>query len=128
REAICAQAVELAQEVGGTIPDDAALLDEVTNLVERPTALRGTFEQRYLDLPREVLIGVMRKHQRYFPVQDAQGRLMPYFIAVRNGDAEHLDIVTDGNEHVLRARFADADYFYQADTQRPLDDYLPRLE
>src|SRR5690606_8273024 len=90
REAIRAQAQALAEEVGGTIPDDPALLDEVANLVERPTALRGTFEARYLDLPREVLIGVMRKHQRYFPVQDAQGRLMPFFIAVRNGDAEHL--------------------------------------
>ena len=127
REAIRAQAQALAEEVGGTIPDDPALLDEVANLVERPTALRGTFEARYLDLPREVLIGVMRKHQRYFPVQDAQGRLMPYFIAVRNGDAEHLETVIEGNEHVLRARFADAAYFFQADTQRSLDDYLPRL-
>lgn len=128
REVIRAQALALAQEVGGTIPDDPALLDEVTNLVERPTALRGTFEAHYLDLPREVLVAVMRKHQRYFPVEDAQGRLMPYFIALRNGDAEQLETVIEGNEHVLRARFADADYFFKADTQRPLDDYLPRLD
>ncbi len=127
REAIRAQAAALAQEVGGTIPDDAALLDEVTNLVERPTALRGAFDRQYLDLPREVLVGVMRKHQRYFPVEDAQGRLRPYFIAVRNGDAGQLETVIEGNEHVLRARFADATYFYQADTQKRLDDYLPRL-
>ncbi|NLX10947.1 MAG: glycine--tRNA ligase subunit beta [Chloroflexi bacterium] len=125
--AIWEQVTALAAEVGGTIPDDPALLAEVTNLVERPTALRGTFERQYLDLPREVLIGVMRKHQRYFPVQDASGDLLPYFIAVRNGDDEHLDKVIDGNEHVIRARFADANYFYQADIQRPLISYLPRL-
>jgi glycyl-tRNA synthetase len=70
---------------------------------------------------------VMRKHQRYFPVEDSQGRLLPYFIAVRNGDVAHLEVVIDGNEHVIRARFADADYFYAADVQKPLDDYLPRL-
>ncbi len=128
REAIRAQAQALAEEVGGTIPDDDDLLDEVTNLVERPTALRGTFDRRYLHLPREVLVGVMRKHQRYFPVEDAQGQLLPYFIAVRNGDAEQLETVIAGNEHVLHARFADAAYFYQSDTQKRLDDFLPRLE
>ncbi len=127
RQAIWEQALALAQEVGGTIPDDPDLLDEVTNLVERPTALRGSFEDKYLSLPREVLVGVMRKHQRYFPVQDANGNLLPYFIAVRNGDAEHLDKVIEGNEHVIRARFADADYFYHADIQKPLDEHLPRL-
>ncbi len=127
RAAIWEQVQALAAEVGGTIPDDPALLEEVTNLVERPTALRGSFERKYLDLPREVLIAMMRKHQRYFPVEDTQGRLLPYFIAVRSGDDEHLDIVTGGNEHVLRARFADADYFFHADIQKPLDDYLPRL-
>ena len=127
RTAIWDQAQALAAEVGGSIPDDPALLEEIANLVERPTALRGSFEKKYLELPREVLVGVMRKHQRYFPVEDAQGRLLPYFIAVRNGDDEHLDIVTGGNEHVLHARFADADFFYHADIQKPLDDYLPRL-
>jgi len=127
RAAIWEQVVALAQEVGGMIPEDPALLDEVTNLVERPTALRGAFEVKYLELPREVLIGVMRKHQRYFPVVDKKGHLLPYFIAVRNGDDQHLDVVTDGNEHVIRARFADANYFYSADIQKPLESFLPRL-
>ncbi|MBI5959065.1 MAG: glycine--tRNA ligase subunit beta [Chloroflexi bacterium] len=127
RAVIWEQVQALAVEVGGTIPDDPGLLDEVANLVERPTALRGSFETKYLALPREVLVGVMRKHQRYFPVQDAQGRLLPYFIAVRNGDAEYLEMVIDGNEHVIRARFSDADYFYHTDIQKPLQDYLPRL-
>ncbi|MBC7815234.1 MAG: glycine--tRNA ligase subunit beta, partial [Burkholderiales bacterium] len=76
---------------------------------------------------REVLITVMRKHQRYFAVEGQDGKLMPYFIAVRNGDAEHLDIVIDGNEHVLRARFADAAFFYTTDRQKALHDFLPRL-
>jgi glycyl-tRNA synthetase len=125
--AIWEQAQALAAEVGGQVPDDPALLDEVANLVERPTGLRGAFEKKHLTLPREVLIAVMRKHQRYFPVEDAQGRLLPYFIAVRNGDARYVDIVTDGNEHVIHARFADADYFFTADIQKRLEDFLPRL-
>ncbi|MCB9450748.1 MAG: glycine--tRNA ligase subunit beta [Anaerolineaceae bacterium] len=127
REAIIEQITALAAEVGGRIPNDPGLLDEVTNLIERPTALRGTFAEASLELPREVLVTVMRKHQRYFPVEDANGALLPYFIAVRNGDGEHLDMVIDGNEHVLRARFADAAFFYADDTSQPLADYLPRL-
>ncbi|MCI0399074.1 MAG: glycine--tRNA ligase subunit beta, partial [Chloroflexi bacterium] len=98
-------------------------------LVERPTLLRGRFEERFLALPPEVLVAVMKKHQRYFPVYapDGQG-LLPYFITARNGGAEHLDVVRDGNEHVIRARFADAEFFYKKDTQRQLADFLPRLD
>lgn len=122
------QIAKLADEIGGTIPDDPALLDEVTNLVEAPTALRGTFEEKYLRLPREVLVTVMRDKQRYFPIVDKDDNLLPYFITVRNGDAEHLDKVTLGNEQVLRARFADADYFYNEDTRKKLEEFLPRLQ
>ncbi|MFQ5398009.1 MAG: glycine--tRNA ligase subunit beta [Anaerolineae bacterium] len=117
----------LAAEKQGTIPEDAALLAEVTNLVERPMPLRGHFEERFLALPDEVLVAVMRKHQRYFPVYADNGRLLPYFIAVRNGDEQHLDVVTDGNEHVIRARFADAEFFYSNDRQKSLSDFLARL-
>jgi glycyl-tRNA synthetase len=127
REVIADQIESLAQEVGGVIPDDPGLLDEVTNLVESPMGLRGTFDEAYLELPRDVLVTVMRKHQRYFPVEDADGNLMNYFVAIRNGDAEHLDKVIHGNEHVLRARFSDAQYFYQQDIKKNLEDYLPRL-
>lgn len=122
------QATKLAAEVGGVIADDPALVAEITNLVERPTALRGSFAEEHLSLPRDVLVTVMRKHQRYFAVEDAKGDLLPYFIAVRNGDAQHLDKVTHGNEHVIRARFADAAYFYEKDTTQPLEAYLPRLD
>jgi glycyl-tRNA synthetase len=127
REAIRQQVADIARKAGGRVPDDPALLDEVTNLVERPTALLGAFEEKYLALPREVLVMVMRKKQRYFPVEDKDGKLLPFFIAVRNGDDEHLDLVRHGNEQVLRARFSDADFFYREDVQKPLGDFLPRL-
>jgi len=130
RESIEQQINRLATEVGGRIPEDPALLEEVTNLVERPTAVRGTFEEEYLSLPRDVLITVMKKHQRYFPVisDSDSADLLPYFIAVRNGDDQHLDLVRRGYEEVLRARYADADFFYEADTSKPLEDFLPRLD
>ncbi|MFN2247293.1 MAG: glycine--tRNA ligase subunit beta, partial [Candidatus Promineifilaceae bacterium] len=118
----------LAAEKSGTIPDDQGLLGEVTNLVEYPTPLLGEFEKRFLSLPEEVLVAVMRKHQRYFPVYGNNGRLLPYFIAVRNGDGEHLDIVREGNEHVIRARFADAEFFYTNDVKKKLADFLPELD
>ena len=128
KEAITAVASKLAAEKKGAIPDDPDLLDEVANLVERPTPMRGQFEERFLALPDEVLVAVMRKHQRYFPVYNEDGRLLPYFIAVRNGDEKHLNTVVDGNEHVIRARFADAAFFYNNDIKFTLADFLPRLE
>ena len=128
RASIERQVRALAGEVNGFIPRDAALLDEVTNLVEAPTAFRGEFDKSFLDLPRDVLVTVMRKHQRYFAVEDAQGKLLPHFIGLRNGDSEHLDKVIRGNEQVIRARFSDARFFFRADVQKPLRDYLPRLD
>ncbi len=127
RAIIAEQAARLAQSVGGRIPDDPALLDEVTNLVEQPTPFLGHFEEEYLRLPAAVLIAVMKKQQRCFPVVDADGKLLPHFIAVRNGSDDHLDIVRRGNEEVIRARFADADFFYREDTRNPLEEFLPRL-
>jgi len=140
RALIATQVAALAHSVGGHIPDDPALLDEVANLVEQPTALLGRFEEKYLPLPAAVLITVMKKHQRYFPVIRDQGSvirdqallpdhcpLLPYFITVRNGSDEHLDTVRHGNEEVIRARFADADFFYRHDTAKPLEAFLPRL-
>ena len=124
---ILRQTADLAAQVGGRVPEEAALLEEVTNLVEKPTALRGVFDPAYLTLPESVLITVMKKHQRYFPVVDEEGRLKPYFIAVRNGGDAHLDIVRRGNESVLRARYADAAFFFKADTAQPLEHFLPRL-
>ena len=128
RDLIQEQATMLASDVGGIVPSDRELLDEVTNLIEAPTAFRGEFDKTYLELPRDVLVTVMRKHQRYFAVEDSQGNLLPYFIGVRNGDREHLDKVIHGNEQVIRARFSDASFFYRADIKKPLRAYLPRLD
>ncbi len=129
RQQIGAQAEALAASAGGRILADPDLMDEVTNMVERPTAVLGSFEPEYLDLPHEVLTTAMKKHQRYFPVIEAAGSdLLPHFVAVRNGDDQSLSIVRQGYEDVLRARFADARFFYGQDTARPLDSFLPRLD
>ncbi len=129
RKRILEQVNELATGVGGQIQEDAALLVEVANLVEAPTALLGSFDPSHLKLPREVLISVMKKHQRYFPVhsRSEDGDLLPYFISVRNGDKVGLDLVIEGNEHVIRARFADANFFVRDDLKRSLEAFLPRL-
>lgn len=128
REKIWEDANALAATVGGYIAEDEDLLNEVTNLVERPTAILGSFDPKYLELPREVLVTVMRKHQRYFAVEDKQGNLLPHFVVVRNGDDQHVDTVRHGNEHVLIARYADANFFYEADRSHPLGHYLARLD
>jgi len=120
------QVAELAKEVGGSVPEDRALLEEVTQLVEQPTAVRGEFNSDFLTLPRAVLISVMKKHQRYFPLE-RDGKLLPYFITVRNGGRQHLDVVAQGNSQVIRARFADAQYFVERDLLQPLEAFLPRL-
>ena len=140
RAIIADQIAELARSVGGGIPDDPALLDEVANLVEQPTPFLGHFEDEYLRLPAAVLIAVMKKHQRYFPVIRDQGcgtnpqsavrnpqSLLPYFVGVRNGGQAHMDIVAHDNQEVIRARFSDADFFYRRDTEKPLEAVLPRL-
>ena len=126
RRRIQEEITRLAKEVGGEIVDDPNLLDEVTNLVEKPTAFRGTFDDEFLELPREVLISVMKKHQRYFSIEK-KGALLPYLISVRNGGEAHLNTVTIGNENVIRARFADAAYFVKKDLTIPLESYLPKL-
>jgi glycyl-tRNA synthetase len=126
RASIQEQIMQLAKEVGGKVLEDRELMDEVTHLVEKPTALRGQFDASYLDLPEQVLIAVMKTHQRCFPVYK-RGKLLPYFIAFRNGGSQHLDIVTQGNEHVIQARFADAAYFVDRDLTQPLEAFLPRL-
>ncbi|MFN3632239.1 MULTISPECIES: glycine--tRNA ligase subunit beta [Exiguobacterium] len=121
------QIQELATKQGWTIPLDADLLEEVTNLVEWPTALFGEFDEAYLDLPEEVLITTMKEHQRYFPVY-LDGTLKNYFVTVRNGNTEHLENVARGNEKVIRARLADAVFFYEEDKKTKIDDQLGRLD
>ncbi|MBN2006700.1 MAG: glycine--tRNA ligase subunit beta [Anaerolineae bacterium] len=124
---ILRQAQAAAATVEGVLPDLPELLEEISQLVETPTALLGAFEKRYLALPQDVLIAVMKKHQRYFPVLDARGRLLAHFVTVRNGGKEHLDTVRQGNEDVIRARYADAEFFFKQDCRRPLETYREDL-
>jgi len=122
-------ASNLAQGVGGIVREDPDLLTEVANLIEQPTMLLGSYEERFLDLPPDVLVAVMKKHQRYFPVYSEDGRsLLPYFIIVRNGGNQDLDIIKEGNEHVIRARFADAVFFYEKDSNQDLSTLLAKLD
>ena len=108
------------------ITDD--LLEEVLYLVEYPTALTGEFETKYLKLPSEAVITPMRDHQRYFPVKDFEGKLLPLFITVSNGGREHLDIVRHGNERVLKARLEDAQFFFNEDRKKSLEQHREKLK
>ena len=127
RAMICEQIVAVAQECGGTAEITPDLLEEVLYLVEYPTALSGAFEEKYLALPAETVITPMRDHQRYFPVKAADGSLLPVFITVRNGGKEHLDVVAHGNERVLRARLADAQFFFDEDRKKSLAEHREKL-
>ncbi|MFL0364235.1 glycine--tRNA ligase subunit beta [Pseudobacillus sp. 179-B 2D1 NHS] len=122
------QLSQLEQEKSWVIPVDEELLEEVNNLVEYPTALSGSFNEDFLELPEEVLITSMKEHQRYFPVKDQKGTLLPHFVTVRNGDSRSLDTVARGNEKVLRARLADADFFYKEDQSKDIDFFLSKLQ
>jgi len=121
------QITTLAKTLEGVAEIPADLLAEVTNLVEYPTAIVGKFDDEFLELPPEVIITVMVTHQRYFPVKTKQG-LSPYFITISNGDPQKSEIISAGNERVIRARLADARFFYTADCDEPLDSFLPQLE
>ena len=117
----------LAETAGGRLDEDDDLLEEVGNLVELPTPLLGSFDPAALDAPAEALVTVMKKHQRYFPIYARDGKLLPRFVAVANGRRDRPELVVHGNEEVLRARFADALYFYRQDLQKPLAEFVPAL-
>lgn len=121
------QIAELEQANGVRVEIDAALLNEVLNLVEYPTAFLGSFDPKYLELPEEVLVTSMKAHQRYFVVRDQDGNLLPHFVSVRNGNAEHLVNVIKGNEKVLVARLEDGEFFWKEDQKLAIEDLLPKL-
>jgi glycyl-tRNA synthetase beta chain len=116
-----------AKKANGTLIDDEALVDQVLNLVELPNPVVGTFEERHLDLPPEVLIQEMKSHQRYFSLTDASGKLLPRFIAVSNTPVKDEALSVRGYERVLRARLTDGRFFFDEDRKAPLQDRLPRL-
>lgn len=120
RELIRRQAETVARQVDGRAVIDSALLDEVTALVEWPVALLGDFERNFLNVPAEALISAMQGHQKYFPVVDRTGRLMPHFIAIANLESADPAQVRAGNERVIRPRFSDAEFFWVQDRKQPL--------
>ncbi|SMB93012.1 glycyl-tRNA synthetase beta chain [Thermanaeromonas toyohensis ToBE] len=128
RQLIWQQVQNLAQEANGRVEEDPELLEEITFLVEYPTALLGRIEEKYLNLPEEVVTTPMRGHQRYFPVRDGQGKLLPLFIAVHNGTKTYVDNIRPGYEKVLKARLADAAFFYQEDRKSPLASKVAKLK
>jgi glycyl-tRNA synthetase beta chain len=129
RKTIIAREIErVAHAAGGEVNPDPALLEEVSYLVEDPTPVIGSFEEKYLELPRELLITTMRGHQRYFTVSGPDGRLLPRFITISNTRAEDLSVVARGNERVLRARLADAMFFWNEDRKEKLESRLDALK
>ena len=127
---ITEQVKAAARTVGGYASISPSLLEEVRDLVEFPSAVVGQFDPKFLELPTEVIITEMESHQRYFPVLKAEGssELLPYFITISNGDPTKADIISAGNERVIRARLSDGKYFFDLDRKQPLESYLPRLE
>lgn len=121
---------ELASKLGGGIEEDADLLETVTNLVEYPVVLKGNFEKEFLDLPKEVLISVMKSHQKYFHVvsRNDTSKLLPYFIFVCGTPVNDTEVVSRGNERVIRARFSDARFFYDEDRRGSLEDKVENLK
>lgn len=125
----------IVDQLQSKIPDEEMeviveedLLDTVTNLVEWPFVMVGRFDERFIDMPREVLITVMKKHQKYFPIQDKNGKLVPYFMLVNNTNPRNPEVAIKGNERVLKARFVDAEFFYYEDTRKPLLERLKGLK
>jgi len=122
---------ELNDEVArlnGRIIGDEKLLEEVVYINEYPTIVRGRFEERFLELPREILITVMKEHQKYFAVEDEHGKLLPYFLAVMNTAGDAKGLIRKGHERVLRARLTDAMFFWEVDRKQTLEDRRPRLK
>ena len=127
RSAVSDQIARAAETIGGHVLPDEALLDVVTNLVERPVAVAGAFDPGFLELPPEILITSMREHQKYFAVVDSSGGLMPNFIAVNNTLPTDLDLVRKGHQRVLRARLEDARFFYRSDLEASPDNWIENL-
>lgn len=128
RKLVTKLAEEAAAVVGGKPVFDDELVEMVTCLVEYPTVVCGRFEQEYLALPRDVIMTPMRKHQRYFPVTDDAGKLLPYFVAISNMKAKDMDLIRAGNERVLRARLKDAAFFFMEDRKVRLRERIPQLQ
>ncbi|MXO44113.1 glycine--tRNA ligase subunit beta [Glaesserella parasuis] len=125
---ILAKAQEKAAALGGVADIEEELLDEVTSLVEYPDVLAAKFEERFLAVPAEALVYTMKGDQKYFPIYDKDGKLLPHFIFVSNINPEDPSKIIEGNEKVVRPRLTDAEFFFKTDLKQRLEDQLPRLE
>lgn len=129
RQQMIREQIEAIAEKNKWVIDlDPELLEEVTNLVEYPTAFVGDFEERFLAIPEEVLVTSMKEHQRYFEVRNQAGMLLPHFISVRNGNSVKLDNVVKGNQKVLAARLEDGEFFYEEDKKSSIEDLVEKLK
>ncbi|MCW9012421.1 MAG: glycine--tRNA ligase subunit beta [Gammaproteobacteria bacterium] len=128
RQAILQQAEQAAEKLGGRALINDDLLQEVSALVEWPIAIAGDFDEHFLEVPAESLISSMQDHQKYFPVTDAEGNLLPHFITISNIDSKDPDRVKEGNERVIRPRLADAAFFWQQDCRHPLETRMAALD
>lgn len=128
REEIIRMAAEASSMVGGAPLLDEAVLEEVVHLVEYPNAVVGSFDEKYLKLPNEVLITVMQHHQRYFPIKSKDGKLLNHFVVIHNGSPLYEENIKEGNERVVRARFEDAQFFFEEDLKKPLDSLVDGLK
>ncbi len=128
RQMTATAVADAASAMGGQVLPDEELMDIVTNLVEIPIATAGKFDDIFLEVPKEILITAMREHQKYFAVIDTAGKLMPGFIAVNNTRTRNMELVATGHQRVLRARLADARYFYTADLKVPMENWVEKLK
>lgn len=120
------QAQKLAASVGGELKPDSQLLDTVANLVEYPWPILGHFDEKYLEIPQEILICEMREHQKYFSILDKDQKLMPYFVVVAGAQPVNADRLAAGNARVLKARFEDGAFYYREDLKKPLVEFLDK--
>ncbi len=128
REMIAAEITRVEAEAGAQVREDAALIAEVANLVEYPSAICGSFDDAFLEVPEEVIVSAMRSHQRYFALEGQDGRLVSRFLTIAGTVTRDPAVVRAGNERVLAARLSDARFFFREDRKRPLAEFAPRLD
>lgn len=128
KEKIKQDAKLAAKKINGILKYSDILLNEITSLVESPVILTGKFDKKFLTLPHEILIHIMTYNQKYFPIYNTNGKLIPYFIFVTNIQSCYPTYIITGNENVIHARFTDAEFFFKNDIKRRLEDYLPDLK
>ncbi len=128
KDRVIEECINAANSCHGNLVEDTELVDINSNLTEYPTAVCGEFDKDFLRLPRPVLVTCMREHQKYFAVDDGNGNLLPYFIAVNNTLSPRPELIIKGHERVLRARLSDAAFFFDEDTKKPLEEFVPELK